>query len=97
MERTAHPLNAPGPFFVIHGQCLMCTAPENEAPDLMGHEEIDYHCYFRRQPSTPEELDRAIRAVQVSCCGAVRYAGKDPETMKRILAWNPDGCDCEPT
>ncbi|HEY6972265.1 MAG TPA: hypothetical protein VJA94_23840 [Candidatus Angelobacter sp.] len=58
------------------------------APDLVAW---DYdasmrpdHCYFRKQPVTPGELDRAIKAIDSSCCGALRYSGGDPEIKKRL-------------
>jgi hypothetical protein len=81
------PLNAPGDFFVEDGMCIACEAPEHEAPDLMAHSEgadSVYHCYFRRQPETPEELEHAIRAVCVSCCDAVQYGGSDPKVFARM-------------
>ncbi|MFL5242712.1 MAG: hypothetical protein ACJ8FY_11445 [Gemmataceae bacterium] len=59
---------------------MACTAPEHEAPDLMAHDvkaHAGYHCYFKRQPATAEELQRAVMAVAIGCCGAVRYAGTD--------------------
>jgi hypothetical protein len=98
-EPRRFPLNAPGPFYVEDGLCIACTAPEAEAPDLMSHAEScgrpgSYHCYFRRQPKTPEELSRAIYAVCVSCCGAVRYAGDDPKVLGMLRALlSEDKCD----
>lgn len=89
------PLNAPGDFFVEDGMCLACTAPEHEAPELMDHAEDEvYHCYFRRQPETAEEVEHAVLAVYVSCCGAVRYAGSDPAILGRLerlrqRGWHP--------
>jgi hypothetical protein len=82
-----YPKNAPGPFFVENGCCISCGAPEHEAPDLMSHDENDevfYHCYFKKQPSTPEETEQAIQAVWVSCCGAVQYEGDDPKILQRF-------------
>ena len=93
MNFAQHPKNAPGSFYVIQGLCLACTAPEAEAPDLIAHDEPDYHCYFKKQPSTQEEIDRAIKAVIVGCCGSVRYAGVDRAVLERISEWNPDACD----
>jgi hypothetical protein len=58
MNLQRHPANAPGDFYVLLDYCLACQAPEHEAPDLMAHEEAKdghYHCFFRKQPSTPEE------------------------------------------
>jgi hypothetical protein len=78
------PKNAPGPFVVLKDQCITCGVPESEAPELMAHDDEANSCYFRRQPTTPEETGSAIRAVQVSCCEAVVYRGSDPEILRRI-------------
>jgi hypothetical protein len=78
------PKNVEGPFFVANGECITCMAPEHEAPDLMGFDQEANHCYFRKQPSTPEELERAVRAVWASCCSAVQYSGDDPRVHQRI-------------
>jgi hypothetical protein len=90
-QRKAFHLNAPGDFYVEDQMCISCTAPEHEAPDLMAHDTgKHYHCYFKRQPQTPDETERAVRAVIVGCCGAVRYRGTDP----RIIAvLGKDACD----
>jgi hypothetical protein len=42
------------------------------------------HCYFSAQPTTPTELEQAVMAVAVGCCGAVRYAGKDHAVIRRL-------------
>jgi hypothetical protein len=42
------------------------------------------HCYFKKQPETPAEVEQAIKAINGSCCGALRYAGADPEIIKRL-------------
>jgi hypothetical protein len=78
------PKNVEGPFFVVNGECIACMAPEHEAPDLMGFDQDASHCYFKKQPLTQEELERATRAVWVSCCGAVQYSGDDPAVHRRI-------------
>jgi hypothetical protein len=97
MELRAFRLNAPGDFYVADDLCLACTAPEHEAPDLMAHARAGdghYHCYFRKQPETAEELTRAIRAVAVACCGAVRYGGKAPDVIARLVQLGVgDACD----
>lgn len=91
------PLNAPGDFFVENGMCIACTAPEHEAPELMAHtDEEVYHCYFRRQPETPEEVEHAIRAVYVSCCQAVRYGGNDPKILGRLEKLRQQGWHTPP-
>ena len=81
-----HPKNAPGPFYVEDECCISCEAPESMAPDLMDHrdERFGYHCHFKKQPSTPGEIERAIMACCVSCVKAVRYAGDDPAILERF-------------
>jgi hypothetical protein len=83
-----HRLNAPGPFHVVNTECMACGYPHVLAPDLMAWE-IDaegrhQHCYFKKQPETPSELDQAVNAVAGSCCGALCYGGSDPDIRKRI-------------
>jgi hypothetical protein len=60
-------------------------APQHAAPDLMDFDDQARHCFFKKQPSTTEELKQAIEAVWVSCCGAVRYSGDDP-AIRRFIA-----------
>lgn len=96
MSVPPYPKNAPGDFYVENGCCIFCRAPEAEAPDLMAHHDDGpgYHCYFRRQPSTPEERERAIQACVVSCVKAVRYRGNDPEILRRFIALRAkNSCD----
>jgi hypothetical protein len=81
-ERT--PKNAPGPFYVAKDECIACRAPEVEARGLMSFDDDHSSCFFERQPMTPEEEYRAIRAIGASCCGAVRYGGSDPDVIARL-------------
>jgi hypothetical protein len=99
-SRDRYPLNAPGDFYVVRDQCIICMAPEHEAPDLMGFfDDPDgtnrrSHCYFKQQPQTAEELRRAIAAVHVSCCRAVRYGGDNPDVVRELLnLGDADSCD----
>src|SRR5688572_4758531 len=68
-----HPLNAAGPFYTEKGWCLACRAPEAVAPELIGFrdgaEPSDgaYGCFFKKQPGSPEELERALQAMRHSC------------------------------
>ena len=86
----AYPENAPGPFYVECDMCITCRAPESVAPDLIGfYEDLSgrnshSHCYFKKQPQTKEELDRAVKAVQVCCVGSYHYAGSEPEVKKML-------------
>jgi len=90
-ERTRglrYPENAPGPFYVQRDWCLVCRFPETIAPNLIGFADksvSEYeHCYFKKQPVTPEETDRAIRACEATCCGAYHYAGNDESIKQRF-------------
>lgn len=79
--------------------CLICRAPEHEAPDLIGFNDGGptgaggSHCYFKRQPATPDEIDRAINAMCVACCGALRYGGHDSAIINRLCSVGVDS-DC---
>jgi len=86
---TPEPPEVPGDFHVDHSLCMACGAPPAEAPDLMtlgsNHADPRYvQCYFKEQPTTPEEIEQACRAVWASCCGAVKYTGSDPAIEERI-------------
>ena len=84
--------NVPGPFYTT-GECMSCGTPEAEAPDLLAPlDDKNSDTYFVRQPSTPEEVERACRAVEVCCVDALRYQGRDPKIIER-LGNNPGCCD----
>lgn len=83
--RERYPENSIGDFYVENQVCITCGAPEAEAPDLIEHSKLEYgHCYFKKQPTTVDELNRAINAMQVSCISGIRYGGKDKEILKRL-------------
>jgi len=85
--------NVPGPFYTT-GECLSCGAPEDMAPDLLAQlDDENYETYFVKQPTTPEEIERACRAIEVCCVDALRYSGNDPSIIER-LGNNPNCCDC---
>jgi hypothetical protein len=86
MDQVRHPENARGPFFSDPEQCMACGAPQVQAPTLMGTDKETGQCFFLRQPTTPEEAEQACRAMEVSCCGAVRYSGDDPVILERLTA-----------
>jgi hypothetical protein len=96
-----HPDNAPGDFYVECDCCISCEAPYHEAPDLMGRpgsSSRNYGCYFRKQPETPEEVERACDAVMVSCVEAVRYKGSDRNVLRRLYERGAyASCDVSPT
>ena len=90
MEKKRYHLNAPGDFYVEDDSCIICMNPEEVAGSLMGFYEDNSnspefsHCYFKKQPENPEELELAKQAVFSSCCGALRYAGTDPEVISDL-------------
>ncbi len=85
IPKERYPENVKGDFYVENQVCITCGAPEAEAPDLIEHSKLEYgHCYFKKQPATADELDRAISAMQVSCIAGVRYGGKDKAILKRL-------------
>lgn len=89
-----YPKNAPGPFYVVNSECMTCGYPHVLALDLIAWdtdaEGRESHCYFKKQPETPQEIDQAVDAINGSCCGAVRYAGSDPEIIQKL---NDVGCE----
>src|SRR5260221_14503216 len=79
------PENAPGDFYTEANSCMGCCLPHNEAPELMNDcEEQFRQCYFRRQPQTPEEVERAIQAIWVSEVEGLRYGGTDQTIIRRL-------------
>jgi hypothetical protein len=88
------PKNAPGPFYTLGyrascrkwcGECMSCEAPEAEAPDLLAPlGERNFDTYFVRQPTTPDEVERACRALEVCCVSALRYGGTDQAIIRRL-------------
>jgi hypothetical protein len=91
---AAHHANSDGPFYVVDGECVACGAPESEAGGMMSHDDSSGHCFFKTQPQTLEQVDAAIRALRASCCGAVRYAGKDHSILVRIAELG-EGSKCD--
>lgn len=72
----------------------MCMMPELQAPKLMGFDEEDRHSYFKKQPAGTEEINHAISAVESSEIQGLRYAGNDPEIVRRLVdAGAGDCCD----
>jgi hypothetical protein len=82
---TPHPKSAPGDFYVKKGQCLACGVPHVVAPDLVGWaDEKVPHCFWKRQPETPAELERAIAILEAQELECHRYAGTDPTILNRV-------------
>lgn len=83
-----HPKNASRVFYVVHTECMACGVPHHVAPDVIawekdaeGHPD---HCFFYKQPETALELIHTVKAIESSCCGALRYCGSDPEIIQKL-------------
>jgi hypothetical protein len=88
------PDNAPGPFYVVKDQCILCALPPETAPANITWsretfqracgETCPTHCRIEKQPETAEELAAVIEAARGSCVEAIRYCGTDPEILARF-------------
>ncbi len=86
VKSVRHIKHDQGDFYVVDGDCASCGAPEAAAPTLIAHQQEEYggHCYFKRQPETPQEIDQAINAVAVSCVSGLRYRGKNEKIIQKL-------------
>ncbi len=93
-----YPENSQGDFYVENQVCISCGALEDVAPDLIEHSKLEYgHCYFKKQPQTQDEIDRAIDAMAVSCISGLRYGGRDEKILKRLYEiGEAEQCDYKP-
>ena len=85
---SRYKLNVLGDFYVEDGECIACEMPIAESPDLIaedGSSDIGYHCYYKKQPENDAEVKSAINAMEVSCCEAHRYCGKDSNIINEII------------
>jgi hypothetical protein len=87
-----HPSNVPGDFYVVDQCCTACGVPTNIAPDLFAFDED--HCFVKRQPSTKDEFERALKVVARQELGCIRYGGRDPVILRR-LAEAGEGAQCD--
>lgn len=100
------PGNVEGPFYTtgtivcgdskyvgITSDCLQCSAPEHEAPDLLAPlNKRNRNTYFVKQPCSADEVQRACNAIRVCCVYALRYGGRDTQIIKQ-LENSPLYCD----
>jgi hypothetical protein len=91
--RQRVPENAPGDFYVEADTCLQCCLPHAEAPQLMNDCKEEFReCYFRRQPQTAEEVEKAIQAITVSELHCLRYGGGDQTIIRRLHEFGRGDC-----
>ena len=87
-EYQPHPANVPGDFYVEDGCCTMCEMPFVIAPDLFGtcQDRKGYpHCYVKRQPESPPELDQMVDAIRCADLQCIRYRGSDRLIQLRLI------------
>ena len=80
LEQKRHP--GPGSFYIEPDCCLLCGVPESIAPELFHTGEVS--CSFIRQPVGPAEIDKTIVAMDSNEVDCIRYAGSDPEIIRRL-------------
>ena len=85
------PTSAPGDFYVVNGECIACGIPHVVAPELVGWvDATEMHCRWKKQPEDESELQQAFAIFDSQEAGCHRYAGSDPDIIKRI---GEDNCD----
>lgn len=97
LEHKPHPANVPGDFYVEDGCCTMCEMPLAEAPELFGacQDPKGYpHCYVKRQPETPAELDHMVGAIRCAELRCIRYRGTDRLIQLRLVGLD-EGFVCD--
>jgi ferredoxin len=89
-------MNASGHFYVVAECCTSCGVPVSEAPDLFAYDDRN-HCHFKRQPTTRDEIDRALRAAWAAELECIRYGGTDADIRRRFAEFgSPHLCDVPP-
>jgi len=79
------PTSASGDFYVEKHCCTSCGVPQAVAPDLVGWvDEGASHCYWKKQPTTADEMQRAFAIFDGQELGCHRYAGRDPDIQARV-------------
>jgi hypothetical protein len=94
-KENSEPVSAQGDFYVEAGCCAACGVPEAVAPDLIGRTDDRYyfHCYWKKQPETADELQRAFAIFDGQELGCHRYRGHDQEIQLRV---GYENCDQRP-
>ena len=96
--RKRHPKNAAGPFYVVFDCCTVCGVPQALAPELFAVDpDRNNTCYVKRQPSTAQEMEAAIRVVRTQDLHCIRYGGEDEMILRRLAeAGEMAQCDAAP-
>ncbi len=83
MSEKPHKDNVPGPFYVTDGCCTSCDVPFVEAPGMFAYDDQS-HCFVKRQPKSPDDLTRMLRAVHGSEVECIRYRGREKDVLRRM-------------
>jgi hypothetical protein len=91
--RTPHPLNVPGPFYVLDQCCTNCGVPKLFAKENFASTP-DHHCYVSRQPAGESELKGMLDVIVHAELACIRYAGSNVRILQRLAdAEAADQCD----
>jgi hypothetical protein len=87
-----HKMNVEGDFYVEDGCCLTCGVPVDIAPDIFEYEE--HSCYVKKQPITPDELERTLEVMNNQEVDCIHYKGTDREIVRRLVE-SGEGNNCD--
>jgi hypothetical protein len=91
--RKPHPLNVPGPFYVLDECCTNCGVPKFFAKENFASTP-DHQCYVSRQPETESELEGMLEVIRNAELACIRYAGSDVRILQRLADAEASGeCD----
>ncbi len=89
-----YPKNIEGDFYVEDGCCMTCMVTEVHAPNLMGFDETENHCFVAKQPINESEVYQAIKATWAAETDCLRYSGQNLSILRRLAeAGASDSCD----
>ncbi|OYW11956.1 MAG: hypothetical protein B7Z55_18750, partial [Planctomycetales bacterium 12-60-4] len=75
------PANVPGDYYVAQDCCTGCEVPLLEAPELFDWNDNNryVHCFVKKQPATPMEVEHMHTAIRCQEFECIRYRGTDRE------------------
>lgn len=86
--------NVQGDFYVEDGCCITCMVTEVHAPNLIGFDESENHCFVAKQPTNENEVYQAIKATWAAEVDCLRYKGQNPRILRRLAEVGAsDSCD----
>lgn len=83
-----NPANVPGDFYVEDKCCTLCEVPFVWAPDLFGRwpdASKPEHCYIKRQPATPDDVDAMLSVILCAEFDCIRYRGHDRAIQSQLV------------